>query len=188
MKQTVRLVGGINELFGTLDENLKLFEASLRVSTQLRDGDLEIEGEPEQVDRAARILGEYNQRIRDGRIPSSEEVKSLLRVATAEPAHSLAGAFSPSRTRAFGKKSLAPKSTNQRRYIEALEALRHGFRHRSRRHGQNLSRRGHGRVGAALEAGQSHHPGAPGGRSRRAPGISSRHASGKSRSLHAPAL
>jgi len=25
MKQTVRLVGGINELFGTLDENIKLF-------------------------------------------------------------------------------------------------------------------------------------------------------------------
>lgn len=123
MKQTVRLVGGITELFGTLDENLKLFESSLHVTTQLRDGDLEIEGEPEQVGRAARILGEYNQRIRDGRIPSSDEVKSLLRVATEEPDHSLAGAFSPSRTRALGKKSLAPKSTNQRRYIEALESF-----------------------------------------------------------------
>ncbi|MGH9698598.1 MAG: PhoH family protein [Candidatus Acidiferrales bacterium] len=123
MKQTVRLLGGISELFGTLDENLKLFEASLRVSTHLRDGDLEIEGEPGQVERAARILGEYNQCVRDGRILSSEEVKSLLRVATTEPAHSLAGAFSPSRTRALGKKSLAPKSTNQSRYIEALEAF-----------------------------------------------------------------
>ena len=123
MKQTVRLVGGISELFGTLDENLKLFESSLHVTTQLRDGDLEIEGDPAQVGRAARILGEYNQRIRDGRVPSSDEVKSLLRVATEEPDHSLAGAFSPSRTRALGKKSFAPKSTNQRRYIEALESF-----------------------------------------------------------------
>ena len=36
MKQTVRIAGGINELFGTLDENLKLFESSLHVTTHLQ--------------------------------------------------------------------------------------------------------------------------------------------------------
>ena len=121
MKQTVRIAGGINELFGTLDENLKLFEANLHVTTHLKDHDLEIEGESAQVERAAMILDEYNQRIREGRIPDSQEVKSLLRIATQAPAKELRGAFSPTRTRTFGKKSLAPKSTNQRRYIEALE-------------------------------------------------------------------
>jgi phosphate starvation-inducible PhoH-like protein len=121
MKQTVRIAGGISELFGTLDENLKLFEANLHVTTHLKDHDLEIEGEPAQVERAAVILDEYNQRVRDGRIPDSQEVKSLLRIATQAPAKELRGAFSPTRTRTFGKKSLAPKSTNQRRYIEALE-------------------------------------------------------------------
>ncbi|MFY9732723.1 MAG: PhoH family protein, partial [Candidatus Acidiferrales bacterium] len=121
MKQTVRIAGGISELFGTLDENLKLFEANLHVTTHLKDHDLEIEGEPAQVERAALILDEYNQRVRDGRIPDSQEVKSLLRFATGAPAKELRGAFSPTRTHTFGKKSLAPKSTNQRRYIEALE-------------------------------------------------------------------
>ena len=53
MKQTVRLAGGINELFGTLDENLKLFESALHVTTHLRDHDLEIEGSEPQVERAA---------------------------------------------------------------------------------------------------------------------------------------
>ena len=48
MKQTVRIAGGISELFGTLDENLKLFEANLHVTTHLKDHDLEIEGEPAQ--------------------------------------------------------------------------------------------------------------------------------------------
>jgi phosphate starvation-inducible protein PhoH and related proteins len=121
MKQTVRIAGGINELFGTLDGNLKFFESALQVTTQLRDRDLEIEGAPAHVERAAKIVGEYNQRIREGRIPDSEEVKALLRVATEEPASSLRGAFSPDRTRSLGKKSVAPKSVNQRRYIEALE-------------------------------------------------------------------
>jgi phosphate starvation-inducible PhoH-like protein len=122
MKQTVRIAGGINEFFGTLDENLKFFESSLRVTTQLKDRDLEIEGEPAQVERAARILGAYNQRIREGHVPDSQEVKSLLRAAAGEPASSLHGAFSHSRTRALGKKSITPMSANQQRYIETLEA------------------------------------------------------------------
>jgi phosphate starvation-inducible protein PhoH and related proteins len=123
MKQTVRMVGGINEFFGTLDENLKLFETALHVTTHLKEHDLEIEGAPEQVQRAARIVGEYNNRVLAGRVPDSQEVKALLRVATDEPAGELRGAFSPSRTRAFGKKTVAPKSANQKRYIEALEAF-----------------------------------------------------------------
>jgi phosphate starvation-inducible PhoH-like protein len=122
MKQTVRLAGGINELFGTLDENLKLFESALHVTTHLRDHDLEIEGSAPQVERAAQILGEYNQRIRDGRIPDSQEVKSLLRIATGEPPQAARSAFSPSHSRSFGKKTIVPKSTNQKHYIEALEA------------------------------------------------------------------
>src|ERR1700691_1817199 len=123
MKQTVRLVGGISELFGTLDENIKLFESTLHVTTHLQDHDLEIEGAPAQVERAAQILGEYNNRVREGRVPASQEVKSLLRVATAAPSSELRGAFSPTRVRSFGKKSIAPKSPNQARYMEALETF-----------------------------------------------------------------
>src|SRR6202522_1250792 len=122
MRQTIRLAGGINELFGTLDENLKLFESSLHVKTLLRDHDLEIEGAQPQVERAAQILGEYNQRILDGRVPNSQEVKSLLRIATSDTSAPSRGAFSPSHTRALGKKTIVPKSANQKHYMEVLEA------------------------------------------------------------------
>ncbi|MBZ5502571.1 MAG: PhoH family protein [Acidobacteriia bacterium] len=121
MKQTVRMAGGITELFGPLDENLKFFESSLHVRTHLRDRDIEIEGEPSQVERAARILDSYNTRVRQGQIPSSQEVKALLRVASEEPAAALHGTFSTAHTRVLGRKSVAPKSANQKRYIEALE-------------------------------------------------------------------
>jgi phosphate starvation-inducible protein PhoH and related proteins len=121
MKQTVRIAGGINEFFGTLDENLKLFESSLRVTTHLSDRDLEIEGEPVQVERAARILKAYNERVREGKIPNSQEVKSLLQTAVDEPTSTLQGTFSPTRTRSFGRRTISPKSPNQKKYIEALE-------------------------------------------------------------------
>jgi phosphate starvation-inducible protein PhoH and related proteins len=123
MKQTVRIAGGINELFGTLDENLKFFESNLHVTTHLRDHDIEIEGETAQVERAARILGAFNDRVLGGHIPSSQEVKALLRTASDQPVSALHGTFSPSHKRALGKKSVLPKSPNQKRYIEALETF-----------------------------------------------------------------
>ncbi len=122
MKQTVRLHGGISELFGTLDENLKLFESALHVTTQLKDNDLEIEGEAPQVKRAADILHEYNQLVRQGRGPGSGEVRDLIRLATRDSETSLHAVASSTRQRSFGKKNITPKSTNQRRYMEAIEA------------------------------------------------------------------
>jgi len=121
MKHTVRLHGGINELFGTLDENLKLFESALHVTTHLKDDELEIEGDPSQVKRAARILDEYNQLVREGRSLRNGEVRNLLNVATQEPDISLHTILGRGRSRAFGKKSVQPKSPNQRRYMETLE-------------------------------------------------------------------
>ena len=104
-----------------MDENLKLLESALHVTTELRDDELDIEGEPPQVKRAARILEEYNQLVREGRPLRNGQVKDLLQVATQEPNVSLHSILSPGRQRAFGKKSIQPKSPNQRRYMEALE-------------------------------------------------------------------
>jgi phosphate starvation-inducible protein PhoH and related proteins len=121
MRQTVRMSGGIEELFGPYDENLKLLESTLHVTTQLRDRDLEIEGEPAEVSRAAKFLSEYNQMVREGRKIESGEVKAMLRMAHEEPDFSVRGAVEHAHPRSFGKKPITAKSTNQRRYMEALE-------------------------------------------------------------------
>ena len=121
MRRTVQIEGGIEPLFGTLDENLKLFESALGVTTQLHDDKLAIDGEPTQVDCAVRILNEYNQLIREGRVLDNGAVKSLLHVVTQEPNVSLRRILEPDRPRAFGKKQITPKSPNQRRYMECIE-------------------------------------------------------------------
>jgi phosphate starvation-inducible PhoH-like protein len=123
MKQTVRLAGGVAQLVGTLDENLKLFESVLQVTTQLKDNELEIEGEPPQVKRAAHILEEYSQLVREGHVLNNGQVRDLIQLAAREPNVSLRGVVMPARTRAFGKKTLTPKSPKQRRYMEAIESL-----------------------------------------------------------------
>jgi phosphate starvation-inducible PhoH-like protein len=121
MKRSVALAGGIEQLFGTRDENLKLMESVLGVTTMLRDNQLEIEGETDAVERAARIVESYNEMIREGRAFEQAEVKSALRLALAEPDVTLRSVLAPSRPRVFGKKSVTPRSPNQRRYMELME-------------------------------------------------------------------
>ena len=113
--------GGIEELFGPFDENLKLLESTLHVSTQLRDRDLEIEGDPAEVGRAAKFLAEYNQMVREGRKIESGQVKDMLRMAREEPDFSVRGAVEHAHPRTFGKKPIHAKSNNQRRYMDALD-------------------------------------------------------------------
>ena len=121
MRRTVEIAGEVGTLFGTLDENLKLFESALGVTTQLQDNRLAIDGDPARVDRAVRILDEYNQLVREGRHLENGDVKSLLRVAAEEPEISLKGILQPGKPRTFGKKLITPKSPNQRRYMECIE-------------------------------------------------------------------
>ncbi len=121
MKRTVQLAGGIEQLFGTLDENVKLLESSLHVSTHLNDDKIEIQGEATQVERAASILEQYNQLVREGHVFNNGEVKSLFRLATQEPDLTLRQVAAPPMPRHFGKKNISPKSPNQRRYMECIE-------------------------------------------------------------------
>jgi phosphate starvation-inducible PhoH-like protein len=124
MKRTVQIAGEVESLFGTLDENLKLLESALNVTTHLRDNELAVEGEPAQVDRAVRILGQYNDLVREGRRMDNRAVRDLLKVATSDPGTHLRGILEPgepARPRQFGKKPVTPRSPNQRRYMEEIE-------------------------------------------------------------------
>jgi len=121
MKSSVRISRGVESLFGTRDENIRLIEAGLGVHTQLVDNSLEIEGEARNVSRAESILEDYNTLVREGHVFNNGDLNSYLRVVTVDPEVSLRALVYSGKQRNFGKKMLAPKSVNQRRYLEAIE-------------------------------------------------------------------
>jgi len=121
MKASVRIPRGVESLFGTRDENIRLLESSLGVHTQLVDNNLEIEGESIGVARAECILEDYNTLMREGHVFNNGDLNSYLRVVTLDPEVSLRALVHSGKQRNFGKKVLAPKSVNQRRYLEAIE-------------------------------------------------------------------
>src|SRR5579872_6295425 len=121
MRATVQVSRGIESLFGTRDENMRLLETGLNIRTTLGADTLEIEGEPESVSRAEGILQDYFALVREGVVFKNGDLNSLLRVVTADPEVTLRSLFKSGQQRSFGKKVLAPKSVNQRRYLEAIE-------------------------------------------------------------------
>jgi phosphate starvation-inducible PhoH-like protein len=121
MKASVPISRGVENLFGTRDENIRLLESGLGIHTQLVDNNLEIEGEEDNVSRAENILEDYNTLLREGYVFNNGDLNSYLRVVTTDPEVSLRALVNSGKQRNFGKKILAPKSVNQRRYLEAIE-------------------------------------------------------------------
>jgi len=122
MKTSVKLGKGVKELFGTFDENLKLLEKSLQVSTHLADEMLELEGADGNVRRAQRVVEDYTRLVEGGTRFENAEVQAFLRILSEDPDATLKGLAEAGRPRTFGKKSVSPKSLNQRRYVDAIES------------------------------------------------------------------
>ncbi len=121
MKTTVKIGKGVEELFGTFDENLKLLEGCLQVSTHLSDETLEIEGSEGNVNRAQRLVEEYSELVERGMRFDHADVQAFLRILCEDPSATLKGLAEAGRPRTFGKKTISPKSLNQRRYVDAIE-------------------------------------------------------------------
>ena len=121
MKSSVEIRRGIESLFGTRDENIRLIENGLNVRTRLLNDRLEIEGEESAVTRASDILCEYAALVREGHVFNNGDLNSYLRVVTADRETTLRGLVESGKQRSFGKKIVAPKTIMQRRYVDAIE-------------------------------------------------------------------
>lgn len=122
MKSSIQITRGVESLFGTRDENIRLLESELALKTQLLDGDtLELEGDEHQVRRAERILDDYVCLVKEGHVLNSGDLNSYIRVAAADPNVSLRRLVESGKSRTFGKKVLTPKTLNQRVYVDAIE-------------------------------------------------------------------
>ncbi|MGQ9633866.1 MAG: PhoH family protein [Bryobacteraceae bacterium] len=118
---SVQIRRGIEPLFGTRDENIRVLEDGLNVRIQLLEDSLEIEGEESDVARAEDILSDYVALVKEGHAFTNGDLNSYFRLVTEDRELGLRGLVISGRQRNFGKKSIAPKSTNQRRYVEAIE-------------------------------------------------------------------
>src|SRR5579859_2452096 len=121
MKKNIEISSNIGTLFGTRDENLHLLEDGLNVTIDLKAESVEIEGAARDVARAERVFSDYDQLQRSGFVFNNGDLGSMLRIVISDPNATLRGLAEAGKQRSFGKRTVQPKSINQRRYLEAIE-------------------------------------------------------------------
>ncbi len=121
MKARVPLIRGLESFFGTRDENIRLLESGLGVETRLTHDAFEIEGDDPAVGRAEKILRDYITLTESGHKIPPGDVNSFLRVLTADETVTFRSLVESGKARNFGKKSLVPKTPNQRAYLDTIE-------------------------------------------------------------------
>jgi phosphate starvation-inducible PhoH-like protein len=121
MKKSIEISPNIETLFGTRDENLRLLEDGLNINIDLRSDSIDLEGASHDVARAEQLFADYDHLQRSGFTFNNGDLGSMLRVLLADPKTTLRGLAEAGRQRSFGRRTVQPKSVNQRRYLEAIE-------------------------------------------------------------------
>src|SRR6476660_9223620 len=121
MKKKIDISANIETLFGTRDENLHVLEDGLNIAIDLRSNAIELDGAARDVARAEQVFADYDHLQRSGFTFNNGDLNSMLRVLMADPKTTLRGLAEAGRQRSLGRRTVQPKSVNQRRYLEAIE-------------------------------------------------------------------
>src|ERR1700682_5813125 len=121
MKKNIELTRDIATLFGTRDENLHVLEDGLHINIDLRSDRIELEGAQRDVARAEQLFAASEHLRKSGHQFVNGDLSSMLRVVVGDPNATLRGLAEAGRQRSFGRRTVQPKSPNQRRYLEAIE-------------------------------------------------------------------
>src|ERR1700729_4281132 len=122
LNAALEITPNLEPLFGTRDENLRLMEDSLGVRIDLRSDAVHVEGPDEAVGRVQRIFQDFEALRRQGINPHNGELNGMLRLVVADPATTLRSLADSGKQRSAGvKRTVQPRSLNQRKYVEAIE-------------------------------------------------------------------
>jgi len=122
IKKILEITPGIEPLYGTRDENLRLMEDGLQVMIDLRSDAIHITGPQQGVDQVQQIFADYESLRKSGVTLQNGELKGMLRLVIADPEVTLKSLVDSGRQRSAGvKRMVQPRSPNQRKYVEAIE-------------------------------------------------------------------
>jgi len=111
----------ISTLFGTYDENLKHFESVLGVRIRTQGHELVVDGENGGPEKLERVVTQLVGLMADGYKVSNADVKTAADLVARDETVDLHEHFVKGSLTAAGKRRVAPKSLNQRRYIDAID-------------------------------------------------------------------
>jgi phosphate starvation-inducible PhoH-like protein len=122
LKIALEITPNLEPLFGTRDENLQLMEDALGVRIDLRSDAVHVSGAAAAVERVRQLFEDFEFLRKQGIHPTNGELNGMLRLLVTDPETTLRGLADSGKQRAAGaKRTVQPRSLNQRRYLEAIE-------------------------------------------------------------------
>jgi phosphate starvation-inducible PhoH-like protein len=102
-------------VLGTRDQYLRQIRDALHVRVTARNGQLSLEGEPEQVSRATQVFGQLKRLVQEhGAISPADVAAALVQSEPgSEPADAIGGLFP-------GRRRVRARTEGQGRYLQAL--------------------------------------------------------------------
>ena len=113
---------GLETLFGVNDQNIKFLESILDVRVNTRGQDLTIDGDPTDVATVRQILHDFSELFSEGNSFTDKELRDAFKQITEDRSFSFKDFFTKARFNPSGKKAIAPKTANQRKYIDAIQS------------------------------------------------------------------
>jgi phosphate starvation-inducible PhoH-like protein len=112
---------GAEALLGNGDENVRFVEHAFKIRVLGRAPELQLEGEPQACEAAAQVFEQLAGLMRDGYSVSAGDVRLASQLIGQDPAVKLKDFLMRSAVRG-GRKTVVPRSLNQRSYLEKIEA------------------------------------------------------------------
>ena len=122
MKKITVPDAAIATLFGAYDENLKTLETQFGIRIRTQGHELTLDGPDTGTDAAERVLAELGALIHEGVRIGNTDVKTAIDLVARDQAVDLRDHFVKGSVTSAGRKRVAPKTINQRRYLEAIDA------------------------------------------------------------------
>ena len=108
-------------LFGSFDENVKLISKTYNVAVTSRGGEIRIAGEPEEVEKASRVIESLLELVNRGEALNDQNIRycmALVEEGAEEKLSALAGDCICITSRG---KPVKPKTLGQKRYCTAIK-------------------------------------------------------------------
>jgi phosphate starvation-inducible PhoH-like protein len=113
---------GVSTLFGAYDDNLRQLESLLNVRIRTQGHELLVEGDAGSTAKVARLVEQLGGLINEGHSISDRDVKTAAQLVAEDASVDLRDHFlKDGQIRTAGKRRIAAKSANQRRYLDAID-------------------------------------------------------------------
>ena len=123
IKKAIEITPGIEPLYGSRDENLRLLEDGLKVQIDLRSDAIHVTGDEEAVQRTTQVFADFDALRKVGVTLQNGELHALLKLVVADPKSTLKGLVESGKQRSAGvKRMVQPRSPNQKKYVEMIES------------------------------------------------------------------